>query len=419
MKINKYIGIIASVILFLSVGANAQAAIINGSCGSLNGITLNKDFLLSFSSNSPKIEACASGQPINVQFWNGKYWWSCSGKNGGKTSNWCMATINLSAKDFKYFMEAEDDNYLSCYLESFITLLGGDQGFIIEAIIKGSYSEKINSDAFQDAEKKIEAYCDGLYESAIDSVKNVKIKATVSQMRVTAELYKIYHNQETYKGFIFDKEYIALNKVVENLIGTSSVTGNNGGIKLNSTMTKWCYGVNLLHGRKFCADSDGYAGESNSCSKENANCLPSVTSNPLVGASNTISTVSGCQSGYIFSPITGEPCTTAISGGNSNKEPSNLKTEISSTSNYSTPKKTVEKSTAKEDPVIKPLQHLSQLKPVLEGLGYTDKKILDEEARGLKKYGSFDSWAAALQRKDSLNQLEAAIRSYYYPVKAL
>lgn len=72
-----------------------------------------------------------------------------------------------------------------------------------------------------------------------------------------------------------------------------------------------------------------------------------------------------------------------------------------------------------EEPVIEPLKNLSQLKSILEGLGYTDKKILDEEARGLKKYGSFDLWAAALQRKDSLNQLEAAIRAYYYPVKPL
>lgn len=73
-----------------------------------------------------------------------------------------------------------------------------------------------------------------------------------------------------------------------------------------------------------------------------------------------------------------------------------------------------------EEPVIKPLKSLSQLKSVLEGLGYTDKKILDEEARGLKKYnGSFDLWAAALKKKDNLNQLEAAILAYYYPVKSL
>ena len=90
---------------------------------------------------------------------------------------------------------------------------------------------------------------------AQNSAQNAKIKATLDQMRSSAELYKIKNNVPSYAAYISTDEYLSLDDSVDDI-------SSNDGFKVNGDGSKWCYVVDLLgtDAGTWCVDSAGYAG---------------------------------------------------------------------------------------------------------------------------------------------------------------
>jgi len=86
-----------------------------------------------------------------------------------------------------------------------------------------------------------------------------KVKATMSQIRSAAELFKIKNNQGTYFGVAEEGD----TSVLVGVINKELETENN--ILISSDGMAWCFKVDLSGKdskmQMFCVDSDGYIGE--------------------------------------------------------------------------------------------------------------------------------------------------------------
>ncbi|MDD4409060.1 MAG: prepilin-type N-terminal cleavage/methylation domain-containing protein [Candidatus Pacebacteria bacterium] len=107
---------------------------------------------------------------------------------------------------------------------------------------------------------------------AQNSAKDAKIKATLDQMRSTAELFKIKNNTEVYTGLGASTEFATLSAAVNDI-----TDGSYAVILDTATSSKWCYSVELLgtSGTYWCVDSNGYAGAptaSTTCSTTTGAC---------------------------------------------------------------------------------------------------------------------------------------------------
>lgn len=111
--------------------------------------------------------------------------------------------------------------------------------------------------------------------SAQGSAINAKVKATLSQMRTTAELHKITVNGgDDYADLETNTEMIALMGAVDDVL--------DGGTLVPATpTTDWCYKVSLMSPedtKSWCTDSNGYIGEAanatTNCTGANHVCTP-------------------------------------------------------------------------------------------------------------------------------------------------
>lgn len=105
---------------------------------------------------------------------------------------------------------------------------------------------------------------------------DAKIKASTSQMRASAELFKIRNNRINYKGIEFDNDISMLIKAV------NKITKRNDNILISPDNSKWCFKVELINQAEtkknfwekskpmsWCVDSNGYAGKP---TDNNENC---------------------------------------------------------------------------------------------------------------------------------------------------
>ncbi|BFT94268.1 MAG: hypothetical protein MNSN_00500 [Minisyncoccus archaeiphilus] len=116
--------------------------------------------------------------------------------------------------------------------------------------------------------------------NAQGSANNAKLKATMSQMRSTAELHKISKNQgASYAGLNDQAESPDMKRLFDAVKNVQSTAGT---AVLPATPTNaWCYAVDLLAPEysatnNWCVDSNGYVGlnvTASGCTGTTYNCV--------------------------------------------------------------------------------------------------------------------------------------------------